>query len=77
MGWGASVGIIELHLLTPPEPMDPFMRNILFLRKPQDDNDGKFWQESLLGVIPELLGRASRSHSDPGVSTIWWAPDQV
>lgn len=29
------MGIIELHLLTPPEPMDPFMRNILFLRKPQ------------------------------------------
>lgn len=58
MGWGASVGIIELHLLTPPEPMDPFMRNILFLRKPQVvfpmsmimmESSGKspFWESSL------------------------------
>lgn len=58
MGGGASVGIIELHLLTPPEPMDPFIRNILFLRKPQGvfpksmimmKGSGKspFWEPSL------------------------------
>lgn len=35
MGGEASVRVIELYLLTPPERMDPFIRNILFLRKPQ------------------------------------------
>lgn len=58
MGGEASVRVIELYLLIPPERMDPFIRNILFLRKPQAvfpklmimmEGSGKspFWESSL------------------------------